>query len=44
MANATKRTIDLAAEQAAYIDAKIASGAYASPSEVVGAGLRALAD
>ena len=42
MANAEKRTFSLPAEHAAFIDAKIASGAYASGSEVVRAGLRAL--
>jgi antitoxin ParD1/3/4 len=38
----TKRTVSLPAEQAAYIDAKVAAGDYASASEVVRAGLRAL--
>jgi antitoxin ParD1/3/4 len=38
----SKRTISLPAEQSAYIDAKVESGAYASSSEVVRAGLRAL--
>ena len=37
-----KRTISLPAEHATFIDAKVASGAYASASEVVRAGLRAL--
>lgn len=37
-----KRTFSLPAEQAAFIDAQIASGAFASGSEVVRAGLRAL--
>jgi antitoxin ParD1/3/4 len=37
-----KRTVSLPAEPAAFIDAKVASGAYASTSEVVRAGLRAL--
>lgn len=36
------RTFTLLAEQARYIDALVASGAYASASEVVDAGLRAL--
>jgi antitoxin ParD1/3/4 len=42
MTTARKRTFSLPAEQAKYIDAKVASGAYASGSEVVRAGLRAL--
>ena len=42
MSNVEKRTISLAAEQAAFIDSKVSSGAYASASEVVRAGLRAL--
>jgi antitoxin ParD1/3/4 len=37
-----KRTISLPAEHSAYVDSKVASGAYASASEVVRAGLRAL--
>lgn len=37
-----KRTISLPAEHAAFIDAKVAAGDYASASEVVRAGLRAL--
>ena len=37
-----KRTISLPSEHATFIDAKVASGAYASASEVVRAGLRAL--
>src|SRR5271156_6645046 len=37
-----KRTISLPVEQASYIDAKVGSGGYASASEVVRAGLRAL--
>lgn len=37
-----KRTISLPTEHTAFIDAKVASGAYASTSEVVRAGLRAL--
>lgn len=37
-----KRTISLPTEHAAFIDAKVAAGAYASASEVVRAGLRAL--
>lgn len=42
MAKVSKRTISLPAEHAAYIDAKVDSGAYASSSEVIRAGLRAL--
>jgi len=42
MTTARKRTFSLPAEQAKYIDAKVASGAYPSGSEVVRAGLRAL--
>ncbi len=42
MASSDKRTISLPPEQARYIDALVASGAYATASEVVWAGLRAL--
>ena len=42
MAAVEKRTVSLPAEQASYIDAQVAQGTYASASEVVRAGLRAL--
>ncbi len=42
MPAAEKRTISLPSEQAAFIDAKVNAGDYASASEVVRAGLRAL--
>ena len=42
MSTTEKRTISLPGEHAAFIDAKVASGDYASTSEVVRAGLRAL--
>jgi antitoxin ParD1/3/4 len=42
MSAIAKRTVSLPAEHAAYIDAKVAAGDYASASEVVRAGLRAL--
>jgi antitoxin ParD1/3/4 len=37
-----KRTVSLPAAQASYIDALVEAGTYASASEVVRAGLRAL--
>ena len=42
MPNAQKRTFSLPVEHASFIDAKVASGDYASGSEVVRAGIRAL--
>ena len=42
MAKVEKRTVSLPQEHAAYTDELVASGAYASASEVVRAGLRAL--
>lgn len=42
MSNIEKRTVSLPHEHAAFIDAQVASGAFASASEVVRAGLRAL--
>ena len=42
MPAAHKRSFSLPAEQAAFIDAKVSSGDFASASEVVRAGLRAL--
>jgi antitoxin ParD1/3/4 len=42
MRTIAKRTFSLPAEHAKFIDRKVRSGAYASGSEVVRAGLRAL--
>ena len=42
MGTVKKRTFSLPPEHAAYIDEKVSSGSYASGSEVVRAGLRAL--
>jgi antitoxin ParD1/3/4 len=42
MAATAKRSFSLPAEQSAYIDAQVAAGTFASASEVVRAGLRAL--
>ena len=42
MSNVSKRSVSLSAEQAAFVDAKVTSGDYASASEVVRDGLRAL--
>ena len=42
MSSIEKRTVSLPEEHAAFIDQMVKSGAYASGSEVVRAGLRAL--
>ena len=42
MSSVAKRTFSLPAEQAKFIDSQVQSGSYASGSEVVRAGLRAL--
>ena len=44
MSATAKRTVSLPEEQSAFIDAKVAAGDYASASEVIRAGLRALRD
>ncbi len=43
MPNLTRRTVTLGKSQSDYIDAKIASGDFVSASEVVRAGIAALA-
>ncbi len=42
MATIEKRTFDLPADEASFIDERVASGAYATSSDVVSEGLRAL--
>lgn len=42
MPDAGRRTITLPPDQAEYVDALVAAGAYASASEVISAGLEAL--
>ena len=42
MAASAKRTFSLPAEQSRYIDALVATGTYATSSEVIRSGLRAL--
>lgn len=42
MSATEKRTISLSVEQASYIDSLVASGGYATASDVVHAGLQAL--
>jgi antitoxin ParD1/3/4 len=42
MASTGKRTITLPADQARYVDSLVASGRYASESDVISSGLRAV--
>ena len=42
MTHRESRTVPLPAEEAEYVDSLVASGAYASATEVVRAGLQAL--
>ncbi|WP_420104422.1 type II toxin-antitoxin system ParD family antitoxin [Bosea sp. (in: a-proteobacteria)] len=42
MSGVQKRTFSLPAEQAAFIDAQVEAGSFATASEVIRAGLRAL--
>lgn len=44
MSNLSRRTVTLGKTQSDYIDAKVASGDFVSASEVVRAGLTALAE
>ncbi len=44
MAKVVKRTFSLTEEQAKFIDSKVEQGAFASSSEVIREGLRALED
>lgn len=42
MSNSAKNLVDLAPEDAAFVERRLRAGGYASASEVIGAGLRAL--
>jgi antitoxin ParD1/3/4 len=44
MVGAARRTFELSEDQASYVDERVASGAFASPDDVVSAGLAALRD